>query len=74
MKKQVNELKGKINGSISESRKYDFPDCDVLETGIGTFLDKIILTIEKYENSLSAEKQNKSVQIANVCAIDTLLE
>lgn len=69
MKKQVNELKGKINGSISESRKYDFPDCDVLETGIGTFLDKIILTIEKYENSLSAEKQNKSVQIANVAQL-----
>lgn len=69
LKKQVNELKGKINGSISESRKYDFPDCDVLETGIGTFLDKIILTIEKYENSLSAEKQNKSVQIANVAQL-----
>ena len=69
LKKQVNELKGKINGSISESRKYDLPDCDVLETGIGTFLDKIILTIEKYENSLSAEKQNKSVQIANVAQL-----
>lgn len=38
LKKQVNELKDKINGSISESRKYDFPDCDTLETGIGTFI------------------------------------
>lgn len=66
LKKQVNELKDKINGSISESRKYDFPDCDVLETGIGTFLNKIILAISTYENSLSSEKQNKSVQIANV--------
>ena len=66
LKKQVKELKDKINGSISESRKYDFPDCDVLETGIGTFLSKITETISRYENSLSSEKQNKSVQIANV--------
>ena len=66
LKKQVNELKDKINGSISESRKYDFPDCDLLETGIGTFLNKIIMAISTYENSLSSEKQNKSVQIANV--------
>lgn len=66
LKKQVNELKDKINGSISESRKYDFPDCDALETGIGTFLSKISLAITTYENSLSSEKQNKSIQIANV--------
>ena len=66
MKKQVNELKNKINGSISESRKYEFPNCDSLETGIGTFLNKIITAISTYENSLSSEKQNKSVQIANV--------
>lgn len=66
LKKQVNELKDKINGSISESRKYDFPDCDALETGIGTFLSKISLAITAYENSLSSEKQNKSIQIANV--------
>ena len=66
LKKQVNELKNKINGSISESRKYEFPNCDSLETGIGTFLNKIITAISTYENSLSSEKQNKSVQIANV--------
>ena len=66
LKKQENELKDKINGSISESRKYDFPDCDTLETGIGTFINKIITAITTYENSLSSEKQNKSVQIANV--------
>ena len=67
LKKQVNELKNKINGSISESRKYEFPNCDSLETGIGTFLNKIITAIwTSISNSLSSEKQNKSVQIANV--------
>lgn len=66
LKKQVSELRDKINGSIDESRKYDFPDCDALETGISTFLNKITFAITTYENSLSSEKQNKSVQIANV--------
>lgn len=66
LKKQVNALEEKIKGSISESRKYDFPDCDALELGIETFLNKIIEAIAAYENSLSAEKQNKSVQIENV--------
>lgn len=66
LKNQVKEVKGKISGSISESRKYDFPNCDLLETGINTFLDKTIDAISTYESSLSSEKQNKSVQIANV--------
>lgn len=66
LKKQVGELKGKICGSISESRKYDFPNCDELETGINTFLDKAVQAITTYEGSLSSEKQNKSVQITNV--------
>lgn len=66
LKNQVKEVKGKISGSISESRKYDFPNCDLLEKGINTFLDKTIDAISTYESSLSSEKQNKSVQIANV--------
>lgn len=66
LKKQVTELKGKLGKSISESRKYEFPDCDVLETGINTFLDKTVQAITTYGNSLSSEKQNKNVQQANV--------
>ena len=31
LKKQVSELKGKLGKNISEGRKYEFPDCDVLE-------------------------------------------
>lgn len=66
LKKQVTELKSKLGKSISESRKYEFPDCDVLETGINTFLDKTVQAITTYGNSLSSEKQNKNVQQANV--------
>lgn len=66
LKKQVSELKGKLGKSISEGRKYEFPDCDVLETGVNTFLDKAVQAITTYGNSLSSEKQNKNVQQANV--------
>ena len=66
LKKQINELKTKIKGSISESRKYEFPNCNELETGIGVFLDKAEEAITTYQNSLLAEKQNKSIQIENV--------
>ena len=66
LKNQVTELKRKLGKNISESRKYEFPDCDVLEVGINSFLDKIVQAITTYENSLSSEKQNKSVQQANV--------
>ena len=41
LKNQVDGLKRKVGSSISESRKYEFPDCDVLETGINTWIDKI---------------------------------
>ena len=66
LKNQVDGLKRKIGSSISESRKYAFPDCDALETGINTWIDKIKNSITVYESSLSSEKQNKSVQITNV--------
>lgn len=66
LKNQVDGLKRKIGSSISESRKYEFPDCDALETGINTWIDKIKNSITVYESSLSSEKQNKSVQITNV--------
>lgn len=66
LKNQVDGLKRKVGSSISESRKYEFPDCDALETGINTWIDKIKNSITAYESSLSSEKQNKSVQITNV--------
>ena len=66
LKKQVSELKGKLGKNISEGRKYEFPDCDVLEAGINTFLDKTVQAITTYGNSLSSEKQNKNAQQANV--------
>lgn len=66
LKNQVDGLKRKIGSSISESRKYEFPDCDALETSINTWIDKIKNSITVYESSLSSEKQNKSVQITNV--------
>ncbi len=66
LKNQVDGLKRKVGSSISESRKYEFPDCDALETGINTWIDKIKTSIAAYESSLSSEKQNKSIQIANV--------
>ncbi len=66
LKNQVDGLKRKVGSSISESRKYEFPDCDVLETGINTWIDKIKNSIAAYERSLSSEKQNKSIQITNV--------
>lgn len=66
LKSQVDGLKRKVGSSISESRKYEFPDCDVLETGINTWIDKIKSSITAYERSLSSEKQNKSIQIDNV--------
>lgn len=66
LKNQVKEVRGKITGCISESRKYDFPDCDSLQTSINTTLDEAIDVISTYESSLSSEKQNKSTQIANV--------
>lgn len=66
LESQVDGLKRKIGNSISESRKYEFPDCDVLETGINTWIDKMKNSITAYERSLSSEKQNKSIQITNV--------
>lgn len=66
LRSQVDGLKRKVGSSISESRKYEFPDCDALETGINTWIDKIKNSITAYESSLSSEKQNKSVQITNV--------
>lgn len=66
LKSQVDGLKRKVGSSISESRKYEFPDCDALETGINIWIDKIKNSITAYESSLSSEKQNKSVQITNV--------
>ena len=66
LKNQVKEVKVKITGCISESRKYDFPDCDSLQTSINNTLDGAIDVISTYESSLSSEKQNKSEQIANV--------
>lgn len=66
LRNQVDGLKRKVGSSISESRKYEFPDCDALETGINTWIDKIKNSITAYESSLSSEKQNKSVQITNV--------
>lgn len=66
LKSQVDGLKRKVGSSISESRKYEFPDCDVLETGINTWIEKIKNSIAVYESSLSSEKKNKSVQITNV--------
>lgn len=66
LRNQVNEVKVKISGSISESRKYGFPNCDVLEIGINNHLDNTVQAILAYARSLSSEKQQKSVQIANV--------
>lgn len=66
LRNQVDGLKRKVGSSISESRKYEFPDCDALETGINKWIDKIKNSITAYESSLSSEKQNKSVQITNV--------
>lgn len=66
LKKQVNEVRGKITSCISESRKYDFPDCDSLQTSIDDTLARVTDAISHYENSLSSEKQNKSAQITNV--------
>ena len=66
LNKQVDELKRKVGSSISESRKYEFPDCDALEIGINTWIEKIKSSITAYKRSLSLEKQNKSVQITSV--------
>ena len=66
LKSQVKEVNGKMSGSISESRKYGFPNCDQLEIRIKAYLEKISEAISDYETSLSSEKQQKSVQIANV--------
>ena len=66
LKSQVKEVNGKMSGSISESRKYGFPNCDQLEIRIRAYLEKISEAISDYETSLSSEKQQKSVQIANV--------
>lgn len=66
LKNQVDVLKRKVGSSISESRKYEFPDCDTLEIGINTWIDKIKNSITVYEQSLSSEKQNKAIQITNV--------
>lgn len=66
LKSRIRDVKGKISGGISESRKYGFPNCDILETEINTYLDSTVQVISAYERSLSSEKQQKSVQIANV--------
>lgn len=66
LKSQVKDVNGKMSGSISESRKYGFPNCDQLEIRIKSYLEKISEAISDYETSLSSEKQQKSVQIANV--------
>lgn len=66
LKSQVQEVNGKMSGSISESRKYGFPNCDQLESRIKTYLEKIGEAISDYAISLSSEKQQKSIQIANV--------
>lgn len=66
LKNQVDGLKRKVGSSISESRKYEFPDCNALETSIYTEIGEIKNLITAYERSLSSEKQNKSIQITNV--------
>lgn len=66
LKSQVEELKRKIGSSISESRKYEFPDCNELETSIYAEIGEIKNLITTYESALSSEKRNKSMQIANV--------
>ena len=66
LKSQVDGLKRKVGSSISESRKYEFPDCDTLEKGINIWIEEIKNLITIYERSLSSEKQNKSIQITNV--------
>ena len=63
---QVDALKIKLSNDISEGRKYHFPNCDVLESGINALLDNVKQNIDIYKQSLSTEIQNKSAQIANV--------
>lgn len=66
LKTLVSNLQAKIEKSISQSRKYDFPNCDALENNIKNSVKNISDAIQQYGDSLYSEKQNKSTQKTNV--------
>lgn len=62
----VSTAQTKIGKTINQSRKYDFPNCDELESDIQESIDDINNTIQRYGNSLASEKSNKGIQITSV--------
>lgn len=66
MKKQVTDLQKSISNSIAETRKYDFPDCDDLQSKLDSAFHETVDIIDQYNNSLSSEKDNKEMQIEAV--------
>lgn len=62
----VSTAQTKIGKAINQSRKYDFPNCDELESDIQESIEEINNTIRRYGNSLASEKSNKDIQITSV--------
>ena len=75
IKKLSTEKQKKITDRIAETRKYDFPDIDSLQSNLDSAFSGTISVIDNYHSSLSSEKSNQAQQIAAVedlvqCLVD----